>query len=80
MKKLSLKYDLNLGVLSIEEQYEIMLKNRNENIPLPENWEIMINNYLVVKTQHKKKLEKKLIQIKKDISDSFHVLNELKEK
>jgi len=80
MKKLLLKYDLSLGVLTVEEQYKIMVKNRNENIPLPENWEIMINNYLVVKTQHKNKLEKKLINIKKDISDSFHVLNELKEK
>jgi len=80
MKKLLLKYDLSLGVLTVEEQYKIMVKNRNENIPLPKNWEIMINNYLVVKTQHKNKLEKKLINIKKDISDSFHVLNELKEK
>ena len=80
MKKMKLNFNLDFGVISVEQQYKMMVDNRNDNKPLPENWEIMINNYLVVKTQHKKKLEKKLEEINKDISDSYHVLKELKEK
>jgi len=78
MKRLRLKYEMDFGILTVKEQYKMMIKNKNENIPLPDNWEIMINNYLVIKTQHKKKLEKKIGDMKKDIIDSYHILNELK--
>jgi len=78
MKELTLKYDLECGILSLDKQYKILVEKKIEKKPLPDNWKTMINNYLFVKTQHENKLKEKLKKIEKDISDSYHVLEELK--